>query len=632
MTSLRIMLGLVPSTSQVETKEKELQKEFQDFIEYSSSDEVKKYHQLKELNKSGAFKRKLNELKALNFKNTAEYRKEKEYKQLSKTKDIVSYYKTVQSRELSDYQQMEKSDILKKYHELEQFIRSDAYRKVKDYMSLSAKRKFEQSEEYKILNDYKRLKDSSPISGYYKFIKNKAFADFERIHGSDFIEKYSQLEKKVNSPDFRQKLHSMKKKDRKYSEEFSLLREFKAQKNSREIRNYFNVLQSPLQSNYQKMKGSKDLDAFEKLETYIQSSDYKSAKHNIEAQKFKNTKEFASLEEYKRLDKSKEFKDYFKFKKSYALNNYTKLHGSERIAAYEELGKYLGSEEFMKVKTYMNLPAKKKFELTEEYTQQEELKLLDKSEKIKWYLRLCNTKKFDELKSWKMTFDDDFNTSSIDKSKWITNYYWGEALLKTGYSLDPEKQFYTDNNFEIRNSVLRIITRKEKVSGRAWINGMGFYPRDFEYSSGLISTGNTFRQKYGRFEAKVKLNKTYPVCKAFWMISDMIVPHIDVVKMTKKPGFNYFWGNIMQKGGLHKITSSACNKYSKDFYIFTLIWTPNSLTWKVNGITVASKKVDVPQEPMYINFSSSLYSDPQGGVLPADMEIDWVRCYQENKA
>jgi len=58
-------------------------------------------------------------------------------------------------------------------------------------------------------------------------------------------------------------------------------------------------------------------------------------------------------------------------------------------------------------------------------------------------------------------------------------------------------------------------------------------------------------------------------------------------------------------------------------------WTREKITWKVNGVPVQATTEGVPHAPMYINISSSLYQDVDGSVLPADMEVDWVRCYQQ---
>ncbi len=72
------------------------------------------------------------------------------------------------------------------------------------------------------------------------------------------------------------------------------------------------------------------------------------------------------------------------------------------------------------------------------------------------------------------------------------------------------------------------------------------------------------------------------------------------------------------------------DKYGKDYQIFSLEWTSTKLTWKINGVTIYSTTKGVPQVPMYINISSSLYQDVNGSVLPADVEVDWVRCYRNS--
>lgn len=71
------------------------------------------------------------------------------------------------------------------------------------------------------------------------------------------------------------------------------------------------------------------------------------------------------------------------------------------------------------------------------------------------------------------------------------------------------------------------------------------------------------------------------------------------------------------------------SKYGFDFYIYSLEWNKDKLVWKVNGVPVCSSTQGVPHMPMYVNLNSSLYKDVNGSVLPAELEVDWVRCYQE---
>ena len=106
--------------------------------------------------------------------------------------------------------------------------------------------------------------------------------------------------------------------------------------------------------------------------------------------------------------------------------------------------------------------------------------------------------------------------SGVDRKKWILRYFWGDAVLNDTYALADEKHLFTDGkNLEIAQGKLKIITKKEKIQGKAWDPKMGFFPKEFNYTSGLISSGKSFRQQYGLFEAKIRFNRSYPVKPCF---------------------------------------------------------------------------------------------------------------------
>jgi beta-glucanase (GH16 family) len=131
------------------------------------------------------------------------------------------------------------------------------------------------------------------------------------------------------------------------------------------------------------------------------------------------------------------------------------------------------------------------------------------------------------------------------------------------------------------------------------------------------------------FEAKIRFSRSYPVNHAFWMVSDQILPHIDVTKYNKKMNFGNFW----KTGGKNigkKYASAGAGKYTSDFFIYSLEWSKQKLVWKINGVPVMASGEGVPETPMYLNFSSGLYQDTNGSVLPATLEVDWVRCYQRS--
>jgi beta-glucanase (GH16 family) len=212
----------------------------------------------------------------------------------------------------------------------------------------------------------------------------------------------------------------------------------------------------------------------------------------------------------------------------------------------------------------------------------------------------------------------------LDRNKWITRYFWGEELLNESYSLKHEKHCITDGkNLEINRSIIRIVTKKEKIDGKIWDPEIGFAPHEFMYSSGLVNTGKSFKQTYGLFEAKIKIADNPHILNAFWMVGDRMVPHIDIVNAQKNCSFGAISG---ESTNFRK--SIGRKRFSADFYIYTMEWTNSEITWKINGLEVASLKGNIiPQDEMYISLNGGLFDDIESG-LPATMEVDWVRCYK----
>jgi beta-glucanase (GH16 family) len=203
----------------------------------------------------------------------------------------------------------------------------------------------------------------------------------------------------------------------------------------------------------------------------------------------------------------------------------------------------------------------------------------------------------------------------------------GDKILKKGYVIADDRHAFTEGkNLEIIDKKLRIVTRKEKSKGLVWDAKLGFYEKEFDFSSDLISSANSFSQAYGVIEAKVKFGNS-SVTQAFSLMSDQILPHIDVVKFEKgKVYASSFWNN---GSGISKSVSSAGGgKYTGDYHIYTLIWEAGKITWKINGIEFKVHTTGVPDKPLFLVFNSSLKEKSGESGIPSAFEIDWVRVYK----
>ena len=107
-----------------------------------------------------------------------------------------------------------------------------------------------------------------------------------------------------------------------------------------------------------------------------------------------------------------------------------------------------------------------------------------------------------------------------------------------------------------------------------------------------------------------------------------MVPHIDVAKANGKVVLGNAWGNSKDISTVRTFSKSlGRNKLSRDYFIYTLEWSQSRLLWKINGLEIATTSKGVPQEEMYLVLSAGLAKDPKN-TLPAQMEVDWVCCYQ----
>ena len=192
-----------------------------------------------------------------------------------------------------------------------------------------------------------------------------------------------------------------------------------------------------------------------------------------------------------------------------------------------------------------------------------------------------------------------------------------KSCLKDTYALPGDKHFYTKGqNIGISDSVLSIVTKQEPASGKVWNPALGFTPKEFNYTSGLVSTANSFRQKYGKIRVKVKLSNT-PVRQAVWMVAEKILPHVDVAKLENgKLNYGNFWGNISRQGWCtQKNSKKSRRKITADYFIYSLEWTPEKLVWKINDGCVDPEQWR-SQEPMYLVFSAGVTNGVTDHQLP----------------
>lgn len=291
MSSLRLILGLIPSTSKIEQAEKALIDEFEKLKAFTKSDLLSKYTKLHDQVNSSSFIQKRKEIESLQFKNSEEYNKEKEFLSMQKAKDIVQYFKTVSGSILKRFKDLDGSKKIRDYEELESFIKSNAFRQKQKMKPIT----FRDSDEYRKFLEYKSLKSDPEIKAFFK-----AAGKGEAVK-SKTVQKFEELSAYIKSSEFLAK-KNMRPITFKDTEEYKKLLEYNRQKNSLDIKEYYNFKGSKEYANFLNTDGSARLARYNELKEYVATQAFKERKNYLlDTKRFEKTEEFKDAQEYEKL-------------------------------------------------------------------------------------------------------------------------------------------------------------------------------------------------------------------------------------------------------------------------------------------------------------------------------------------
>lgn len=409
---------------------------------------------------------------------------------------------------------------------------------------------------------------------------------YDEIGKSTELAEHNKLFHIIKSADFKEKKKTLQNRKYKDTEEYRVSKKYNKLEKDAGIKMYYNLLHS------------------DDLKEYLH---------------FKTTPEYEDLGDKKKVANSAQLQKLKTFERSKIYKNYTRFHDSFIIKEYEELKVKTESKEFQKENEFW--ANKNRWKTTQEYTQEQRYYELEKNPDIVFYK---NTKpeKFNQHRKLIKSFADNFDWNTLDKSHWSFGFQSGNTALKKDYSFDNELQANNGGkNVKVHNGILNIETRREKTIASAWHHQKGFVEKEFHYTSDIIQTASSFRQKYGLFRAKIRC--TGKVHHAFWLSGDGKLPHINIFHYNGKDiTMGNAHTNVMDEVKVRRASHSQ-------YYIYSLIWTPKELIWFINDLEVYRTTSNVPQEPMYLGFNSFISAKQKPST--GNFYIDWVRVFALEK-
>ncbi|HVU14297.1 MAG TPA: glycoside hydrolase family 16 protein [Phototrophicaceae bacterium] len=237
-------------------------------------------------------------------------------------------------------------------------------------------------------------------------------------------------------------------------------------------------------------------------------------------------------------------------------------------------------------------------------------------------------------RKWKLVWADEFDGpegDSFNAGKWLAEVggSWG----------NQELQYYSDRIENVAldgKGNLAITARKEALPG------IECHKKPCEYTSARLSTRQTIRFTYGRFETRIRVPRGQGIWPAFWLVGWPEGGEIDIMEHIGReprsvhgtvhgPGY-YGSGGI---GKIHTIKRA----FADDFHVFAVDWDADAIRWYIDGelyhlITPEHLHGNrwMFDHDFYINLNLAVGGAWPGNpdattTFPQTMLIDYVRVY-----
>ncbi len=158
-------------------------------------------------------------------------------------------------------------------------------------------------------------------------------------------------------------------------------------------------------------------------------------------------------------------------------------------------------------------------------------------------------------------------------------------------------------------------------------------PQGMSYSSGLITTRQSFSQTYGYFAICAQLPHGAGMWPAFWLLpaDGSWPPEIDVMEMLGNDPTDYYAS--VHAAGLDKVTKIPAPDLSAGFHVFAVSWRPDKIRYYLDGVQVNEVNTQADMhKPMYM-LANLAVGGPGSWPGPADGEtgrykIAWIKAWQ----
>ncbi len=232
--------------------------------------------------------------------------------------------------------------------------------------------------------------------------------------------------------------------------------------------------------------------------------------------------------------------------------------------------------------------------------------------------------------TWIQTFADDFTTGLGPAWTAVTT---GGGVLDDTFG----SECYQSGQVNVTPDGVLTLTGIERATS---CNG-----KSRPYASGMVTTRNKFSQRYGRFEARMKMPEVRGSWPAWWLMPSEsfygVWPRsgeIDIVEYVADAPSTVFHTIHWSEGDGPKIQDASASQVTgtaNDWHTYAIEWAPGEIRWFVDDVPVKTFHPPSGGPPFdrafYLILNQAVGGEWPGPPVPGfdnTVSVDWVRVYR----
>lgn len=217
--------------------------------------------------------------------------------------------------------------------------------------------------------------------------------------------------------------------------------------------------------------------------------------------------------------------------------------------------------------------------------------------------------------SWNIKFDDEFNGSSLDTSKWSTGWF-GSGVTPAVNSSEPDCM-----------SPSHVVVTNGEMDLNATIQSASCGGRNQPDTSGMVTTNGKYQFSYGYVEARIWVpgNGKIDQWPSFWTDGQSWPAdgEIDVLEGLGGDACAHYHVGAYPNGE----GSCASGTWTGGWHTYGADWEPGSLKFYYDGKLIWTDTSSIGSSPQYLIADMAL-SSPLSSPSTATERIDYVRVWQ----